>query len=157
MFTIHTTNSHKNCGQMNTLNSKKLKNPFMYYSAFKLSVYFNNNKHQCKPFHSIETQTTFNQVLYNKVKEIHLDRRAGYHHCIDLINDMAPKVHVALLWDAFEENICLSKFNGGKWRHIIEPDFSANYVQISKQFSIKNNIVLLHDLPTNKLFENVKF
>lgn len=129
----------------------------MYYSAFKLSVYFANNKHQCKPFHSIETQTTLAQVLHHKVKEIKLDRRAGYHYCIDLVSDMADKVHTALLYDAFEENICLAKFNAGKWRHIIEPDFSKDFIQVSKNFSIRNNFVLLHDLPVNKLYENAKF
>lgn len=144
---------------MPPLNSKQPKNPFMYHSAFKLSVYFNNNKQQCKPFHSVETSTTLNQVLHNKVTEIQLDRRAGYQYCIDLINDMAHKVHTAMLWEAFEENICLSKFSAGKWRHIIEPDFSKDFVQVSKQFSVKNNFVLLHDLPTNRSFDfsNLKF
>lgn len=139
------------------LNSKQPKNPFMYYSAFKLSIYFSNNKSHCKPLHSKETQTTFNQVLHNKVKEIQLDRRYGYHWCIDTVIDMSEKIHSALLYDAYEENICLARFNGGKWRHIIEPDFSQDFIQISRQFSIRNNFVILHDLPVNKLFENAKF
>lgn len=138
---------------MHPLISKQPKNPFMYHSAFKLSIYFNNNKRQCKPFHSVETSTTLNQVLYRKVNEIQLDRRAGYQYCIDLINEMSNKVHSALLFDAFEENVKLATFTAGKWRHIIEPDFSQQFIQVSTRFTVKNNFVLMYDLPTNKAFE----
>jgi len=142
---------------MPPLNSKPQTNPFMYHSAFKLSVYFINNKKVCKPFHSVETTATLAQIKSHKISEIQFDRRNGYQHCIDLVNAMAHKVHTALLFDAYEENICFARFIKGKWRHIIEPDFSQNYIQVSKQFSIHNGFVLCKDVALNALAINPKF
>jgi hypothetical protein len=139
------------------LNSKNQTNPFMYHSAFKLSIYFLDSKKVCRPFHSIETKTTIPQIRNHKAKEIQFDRREGYQYCIDLVNKLARKIHVAILFDAYEENIIFSRFSSGKWRHIIEPDFSQNFIQVSKEFSLHNGFVICKDIALNNLSTNPKF
>ncbi len=142
---------------MPPLNSNNQTNPFMYHSAFKLSVYFKNNKRSCKPFHSVETTATVAQVLHNKIKEISFDRRNGYQLLIDKVNDMQHKIHTAFLYDAYEENICFAKFVGGKWFHMIEPDFSQNFIQVSTNFRLFNGFVICKDIAVNALATNAKF
>jgi len=132
-------------------------NPFMYHSAFKLSVYFKNNKRSCKPFHSVETTATVPQVQHRKISEISFDRRKGYYQLIEMVEAMQHKVHTAMLFDAFEENVCFARFKNGKWLHIIEPDFSQNFIQISKDFSLHNGFVICKDIALNALATNPKF
>lgn len=137
------------------VNSKLPKNPFMYHSAFKLTVYFNNNKSASKTIHSVETKTTIQQIQAAKISEISFDRRAGFQYCIDLIDSMANKVHNALLFDAYEENLKFAQFKSGKWFHSVEPHFEEKYIQISRQFSIYKNFVICSDVALNAAAYNI--
>jgi hypothetical protein len=136
---------------MTTHSIQKQRNPYMYHSAFKLSIYFKNNKTKCQSRHSIETKTTVAQLVTGKVKEIAFDRRQGYQDCIDFLNRIGHKVHKAILFDAFEEELKFAEYTKGSWRTIVEPDFSKDFVQISRNFIVKNGFVFCSDLPFNNL------
>lgn len=127
------------------------KNPFMYYSAFKLAIYFANNKSTCKPFHSVETKNTVPQIFYRKINEIKLDRRQGFYWCLETAAKMKDKIHHAILYSAYDDTI-FGTFKAGKWYLNQEPDFNEqNQVVISKDFTIKNGFVVLNDIPANTL------
>lgn len=128
------------------------RNPFMYYSGFKLAIYFNNKKDLCKPFHSVETKATIAQVHYQKIDKIVLDRRAGFYYCIEIVEKMKDKIHCALLYSAYDGELLYGKFIAGKWFMQLEPDFSdQNRLIVSNHFSIKNGFVILHDIEANLL------
>lgn len=141
--------------QIQPSQAKQPRNPFMFHSAFKLSVYFKNNRSVCKSMHSVETKSTIPQIRNGKIQTITFDRRAGYHYCLDLITSMADKVHTAILWDAYEENIIFAQFKAGKWLHTIEPNFEENFLQVSKQFTIYNGFVICSDVALNAAAKNI--
>lgn len=142
---------------MPPLNSKNPVNVLMYHSAFKLSIYFNNNKRKCCPFHSVESPATVAQVRYKKIKQIEMNRKDGFNGLIQFAEKLADKIHVAFLYDAFEENVCYAKFQKGKWKHLLHPDFTKEFVQISSNFQIVNGFIICTDLPVNALANNAKF
>ena len=126
-------------------------NPFMYYSAFKLAIYFDNNKDKCRPLHSVETRATLPQIHYRKIKEIILDRRAGFAWCIDTVDRMKNKIHYAALYSAYDDTL-FAKFRNGKWLIVNEPQFTEeNRLIISRQFTIRNGFVVMNDVEANSL------
>lgn len=127
------------------------RNPFMYYSAFKAAVYFKNNPSRCVPLHSHETANTLPQLLYRKIDQVTLNRRSGFHWCIETVEKMCPKIHVAMLYSAYD-SLCYGKFIGGKWHIDQEPVFTPeNITAVSNSYSVKNNYAILHDLEPNLL------
>lgn len=127
------------------------KNPFMYYSAFKLALYFDNNINKCVPVHSIETKATLPQIQYRKIQEITLNREHGYEWCLERAMQLKNKLHAAILYSAYED-ICFARFTKGKWLHYLQPEFTnENRIVTSKQFLIKNGFVILEDVEANQL------
>jgi hypothetical protein len=131
---------------------KQPRNPFMYYSAFKAAVYFKNNPTRCIPLHSHETRNTLAQLQYRKIEQVILDRRNGYQWCIEQIEKMCSKVHIAMLYSAYDTHLCYAKFFNGKWHVYQEPMFTPeNMTAVSNQYSVKNGYAILHDLEPNLL------
>lgn len=127
------------------------RNPFMYYSAFKLSIYFHNNKELCKPFHSVETRATVNQIYYRKISEIILDRRNGYAYLIEIAEKMKDRIYYAGLYSAYDDTM-FGKFIGGKWYIDLHPEFTPeNQIVRSIKFEVRNGFVILHDVEANTL------
>ncbi len=131
---------------------KKPRNPFMYYSSFKLAVYYNDNKTRCQPLHSKETKTTIAQLIFNKVDQIILDKRAGYHFCIEKCEILKRRIFHARLYSAYNPDLCYGIFVDGKWIIDQEPQFTNdNTIVISKDYSVKNGFAVLHDIEANTL------
>jgi len=136
---------------LQTKNGVKPVNPFMYYSGFKLAIYFENNKETCKPFHSVETRTTVPQIYYRKIKEIILDRRSGFAWCLETVDRMKNKIHYAALYSAYDDTL-FAKFQKGKWFTVNEPQFDdTNRIIVSRSFTIKNGFVIMEDVEANSL------
>lgn len=136
-----------------TIKSAKPQNPFMYYSAFKLSIYFKNNLHKCVPLHSQDCKHTLAQLQHRKIEAVVFDRLHGYEWCIEKCKSMYDKIHVALLFSAYDSSILYAKFTGGKWYRYQEPEINDlnRYVK-SKNYAINaNGFVIINDLPQNEL------
>ena len=130
----------------------KPRNPFMYYSGFKLAVYYNNEKDRCHPIHSKETATTIPQLLYKKVTEIELDRRAGFEYCLQKARELENRIHHALLYNAYDADLLYGKFIAGKWHMFLQPQFTDdNMIITSRIYSVKNGFAVLHDIEANTL------
>lgn len=131
---------------------KKPRNPFMYYSAFKMAVYYHTDRSRCHPIHSIETTTTIPQLTYKKVSEILLDRRVGFQSLIEKAIDLSDKIHTAILYSAYDEDLRYGKFIAGKWHWELHPDFTPDNMQaVSRIYSVQNGFAILHDLEANTL------
>lgn len=133
------------------------RNPFMYYSSFKLALYYKNNPHRCQPLHSIESKTTLPQIIYRKTRIITLNKQYGYQWCLDKVVDLQPYLQNAMLYSAYEPDLKFGFFKDGKWYMEKEPQFTdENRIVTSEQFSVKNNYVVLHDVEANELAYSLK-
>jgi hypothetical protein len=129
------------------------KNPFMYYSSFKLAVYFHNKVDKCMPIHSVETKATIPQLRYRKIEFVLLDRMYGYQWCIDKCNSLSGKIHHALLYSAYDTNILYGKFFNERWHIIQEPVFdeSNRFIKSSQYKLSDSGFVIFGDIPANEL------
>lgn len=131
---------------------KKPRNPFMYYSAFKLAVYYNNDQTRCHPVHSKETKATIAQLLYKKLDEVVLDRRVGFAYCLEHVEQIHHKIYRAILYNAYDPSIQYGKFIAGKWYLDLQPQFDETNMQaVSRIYSVKNGFAILHDIEANTL------
>lgn len=132
--------------------TKENKNPFMYYSGFKLSICFKNNRGKFFPLHSVDTKNTLPQVYYRKIPLVKLDREAGFNWCIETVERMADKIHHCSLYDAYNNDVLYRQFKSDEWIIYQEPQFDdSNRIVISYQFTVKNGFVVLQDIEANSL------
>lgn len=132
--------------------TKEPKNPFMYYSGFKLSICFKNNRGKFFPLHSVDTRNTLPQVFYKKIPLVKLNREDGFKWCIETVERMADKIHYCSLYDAYNNDVLYRQFKNGEWIIYQEPQFdNNNRIVVSYQFTVKNGFVVLQDIEANSL------
>lgn len=135
------------------------KNPFMYYSAFKISMYFKNNRNRCIGVHSVETKITIPQLIHKKVTQVQLDRLTGWEWCIDRCEQLTEKLHVAMIFSAYDETTMFAKYLNGKWYQQQQPVITeTNRFVVSEKFKVlPNGFVVLEDVEANQLaIQNMK-